>query len=133
MSSHLNLAVRALCGMLLFVAVVFAGGVGVSRCTLASYVPIPWQCTLWIFFPVIGALGAGAVVAVQSPRLSVLTASLVVLLGLLIAVPLNYLRGWYGSDLAYAVGMAFVGCFIPAIATSSLGCHFHNRRQQNAL
>lgn len=133
MTSHLNLALRALCGTLLFVAVVFGGAAGMSRCTLASHVPIPWQCTLWMFLPVVGALCAGALVAVKSPRASVLTASLVVLLGLLVAVPLNYMRGWYGSDLAYAVGMAFVGCFMPAIAASSLVCHFHNRRHLNAL
>lgn len=104
-----------------------------SGCTLASHMPIPWQCTLWMFLPVLAALASGAVVAVKSPQRSVLTAFLAVLLGLLVAVPLDYLQGWYGSDRTYAVGMAIVGCFIPAIAASSMVCHFHNGRGQNAL
>lgn len=85
-----------------------------------------------MFLPVVGALSAGAIVAVKSPWASVLAACFVILLGLFVAVPLNYLQGWYGSDRAYAVGAAFVGCFIPAIAATSLVCHFHNRRHSDA-
>lgn len=127
MPSNFNLALRTLCGTLVFVSIVYVGGIAMSRCTLDTHAPIPWPCSIWTFSPAIGALAAGAVVAVKSPRWSVFAAFLAVLLGLLVAVPLDYLRGWYGNDSAFAVGMAFVGCFVPAIAASSLVCHFHNR------
>ena len=129
MTSPVALTLRILCGMLAFVVVALVSRFAMDACTFASHVPTEWTCSVLTFSPVVGGLAAGALAAVRSHRNSLLAAASAILLGLFVAVPLNYLRGWYGSDHVYAIGTAIVYCFIPAIAASSVVSHLRTRRE----
>jgi len=133
MNAGFALSLRFVAATFAFVALTVVANTEMqSVCTLESHAATPWVCTLWMFSPVLAAAIAGVLVSMASPAWSVVCAIVVIFVGLCIAVPMNYTQGWHGSDLGYALGMALVGCFIPAIAASSLACHYQHWRARNA-